>query len=72
MREEREAGRVGLHLRVGRKVMRGEMIFCRKSFHGSVGKTSWCIREEKHEEGVLNRIGTTGGFSDTLEAGPTT
>jgi hypothetical protein len=51
--------------------MRGEMIFCRKSSVGIVGKTSWCIREEKHGEGVLNQIDTTGGPRETLEARPT-
>jgi hypothetical protein len=39
---------------------------------GPVGKASGCIRKEKHEEEVLNRIGTTGGFDKTLQARPTT
>jgi hypothetical protein len=51
----KEAAWVGSNVRVGRKVMRGELIFCRKSDLGIAGKTSGCIREEKHEEGVLNQ-----------------
>jgi hypothetical protein len=51
-----EAAQVGSNVQVGRKVMRGERIFCRKSAQGPVGKTSGCIRKEKHEEGSVEPI----------------
>jgi hypothetical protein len=51
----KEAAWVGSNVRVGRKVKRGALIFCRKSELGIAGNTSRCIREEKHEEGVMNQ-----------------
>jgi hypothetical protein len=36
--------------------MRGEKIFCRESSQEPVGKTSRCIRKEKHEEESVEPI----------------
>jgi hypothetical protein len=72
MREESGAVRVGSNLRVGWKVRRGGLVFFARADSGPVGKTSRCIRKDKHEEGVLNQIGTTGWFDKTLQARPTT
>jgi hypothetical protein len=68
-----EAVQDGSNVQVGRKVRRGETIF----FTNFASRTSQenlrvHLSKEKHEEGVLNQIGTTGRPMKTLKARPTT